>query len=291
MTTESAGAPLSARTMFISGGSRGIGLAIAKRVAADGANIALMAKTAESHPKLPGTIYTAAREIEEAGGHALPIVGDIRDADAVEAAVAAVAEQFGGIDICVNNASALNTDSALDVPMKKFDLMNGIQVRGTYAVSRACIPHMVGRPNPHILTMSPPIRLEPKWLAPTAYTMAKFGMSLCALGLAEELRSSGIASNTLWPRTSVATAAIKNLRGEEPMRASRKPEVCSDAAYEIFNRPATEYTGNSLLCEDVLLEAGVTDLSTYDYCPGTPLRVDMWVDSTNPPGYRGPWIA
>ena len=281
MTTRA----LAGKTMFISGASRGIGLAIATRVAADGANVALMAKTAEPHPKLPGTIYTAAKEIEAAGGQALPIVGDIRESDAVEAAVTLAAEQFGGIDLCVNNASALNTAPVLDVPMKKFDLMNGIQVRGTYAVSRACIPHMLGRPNPHILTMSPPIRLEPKWLAPTAYTMAKFGMSLCALGLAEELRGEGIASNTLWPRTSVATAAIRNLRGEEPMRQSRKPEVCSDAAYEIFTRPAAEYTGHSLLCEDVLVESGVTDLSVYDYHPGSQLRVDMWVDTANPPGY------
>jgi citronellol/citronellal dehydrogenase len=276
------------KTMFISGASRGIGLAIAKRLAADGANVALMAKTAEPHPKLPGTIYTAAKEIEDAGGQALPIVGDIRDSDAVAAAVNRAAEQFGGIDICVNNASALDTNSVLDVPMKKFDLMNGIQVRGTYAVSRACIPHMVGRPNPHILTMSPPIRLEPQWLAPTAYTMAKFGMSLCALGLAQELRSMGIASNTLWPRTSVATAAIRNLRGEGPLRQSRKPEVCSDAAYLILAEPAGEYTGRSLLCEDVLVDHGVSDLSVYDYCPGTELRVDMWVDTADPRGYRGP---
>jgi citronellol/citronellal dehydrogenase len=280
--------PLTGKTMFISGASRGIGLAIAKRVAADGANVALMAKTAEPHPKLPGTIYTAAKEIEDAGGQALPIAGDIRDSDAVEEAVIGAAEQFGGIDICVNNASALNTASVLDVPMKTFDLMNGIQVRGTYAVSRACIPHMRGRENPHILTLSPPIRLEPKWLVPTAYTMAKFGMSLCALGLAEELRTDGIASNTLWPRTSIATAAILNLRGEEPMRRSRKPEVCADAAYAIFTRPAADFSGNSLLCEDVLLESGVTDLSVYDYCPGRELRIDMWVDTANPPGYRGP---
>ncbi|MDH6246532.1 NAD(P)-dependent oxidoreductase [Mycobacterium sp. OTB74] len=281
-------APLAGKTVFISGASRGIGLAIAKRVAADGANVALIAKTAEPHPKLPGTVYSAAREIEEAGGHALPIVGDIRDSETVEAAVAHAAEQFGGVDICVNNASALNTDPVLQLPMKKFDLMNGIQVRGTYAVSRACIPHMIGRENPHVLTMSPPIRLEPRWLAPTAYTMAKFGMTLCALGLAEELRAAGIASNTLWPRTSVATAAILNLRGEEPMRQSRKPEVCSDAAYQIFLRPARDYTGQTLLCEDVLIQAGVQDLSVYDYSPGTELRVDMWVDTANPPGYRNP---
>jgi citronellol/citronellal dehydrogenase len=280
--------PLAGKTLFISGGSRGIGLAIAVRAAADGANIALIAKTAEPHPKLPGTVYTAAKDIEAAGGRALPVVGDIRDSSIVEAAVARAAEQFGGIDICVNNASALDTAGILDVSMKKFDLMNGIQVRGTYAVSRACIPYLSQRDNPHILTMSPPIRLESRWLTPTAYTMAKFGMSLCALGLAEELRPMGIASNTLWPRTAVATAAIRNLRGEEPMKQSRKPEVCADAAYAIFTRPAASYTGNSLLCEDVLLEAGVTDLSVYDYCPGNPLRTDMWVDSANPPGYRNP---
>lgn len=278
---------LAGKTAFISGASRGIGLAIAKRIARDGANVALIAKTATPHPKLPGTIYSAAKEIEASGGQALPIVGDIRDADAVEAAVLCAAEQFGGIDICVNNASALNTAAVQDVTMKQFDLMNDIQVRGTYAVSRACIPHMVGRENPHILTMSPPIRLEPKWLAPTAYTMAKFGMSLCALGLAEELRSVRIASNTLWPRTSVATAAIRNLRGEEAVRRSRKPEVCADAAYEIFTRSCAEYTGLSLLCEDVLVESGVSDLSVYDYSPGTELRVDMWVDSADPPVTSG----
>ncbi|MBU9764332.1 NAD(P)-dependent oxidoreductase [Mycobacterium sp. TNTM28] len=280
---------LSGKTLFISGGSRGVGLAIAKRAAADGANIALIAKTAEPHPKLPGTVYTAAKEIEEAGGHALPIVGDIRDGAAVAEAVAKSVAQFGGIDICVNNASAINTGSIEEVPLKRFDLMNGIQVRGTYAVSQACIPHMKGRRNPHILTLSPPIRLEPKWLTPTAYMMAKYGMSLCALALAEELRPFGIASNTLWPRTSVATAAIRNLRGgEESMKRSRRPEVYSDAAYAVLNRPAGSYTGHSLLCEDVLLEAGVTDLSVYDCVPGADLRIDLWVDTPNPPGYVGP---
>ena len=280
---------LSGKTLFISGASRGVGLSIAKRAAADGANIALIAKTAEPHPKLPGTIYTAAKEIEAAGGQALPIVGDIRDGDAVAEAVTAAAEQFGGIDICVNNASALNLGSIEDVPLKRFDLMNGIQVRGTYAVSQACIPHMKGRDNPHILTLSPPIRLESKWLTPTAYMMSKFGMSLCALALAEELRPYGIASNTLWPRTSVATAAILNLRGgEESMKRSRRPEVYSDAAYAVLNRPSREYTGQSLLCEDVLLESGVTDLSAYDCAPGADLRVDLWVDTPNPPGYISP---
>lgn len=280
---------LSGKTLFISGASRGVGLAIANRAAADGANIALIAKTAEPHPKLPGTIYTAAKEIEEAGGHALPIVGDIRDGNTVTEAVTEAVAQFGAIDICVNNASAINTGSVEEVPLKRFDLMNGIQVRGTYAVSQACIPHMKGRENPHILTLSPPIRLEPKWLTPTAYMMAKYGMSLCALALAEELRPYGIASNTLWPRTSVATAAILNLRGgEESMKRSRRPEVYSDAAYAVLNRPARDYTGRALLCEDVLLESGVTDLSVYDCVPGADLRVDLWVDSADPPGYVGP---
>ncbi|HEX7321796.1 MAG TPA: NAD(P)-dependent oxidoreductase [Mycobacterium sp.] len=278
---------LSGKTMFISGASRGIGLAIAKRAAADGANVALVAKTAEPHPKLPGTVYTAAKEIEEVGGQALPIVGDIRDEDSVAGAVAAAVEQFGGIDICVNNASAINLGSITEVPMKRFDLMNGIQVRGTYAVSQACIPHMVGRANPHILTLSPPIRLESKWLKPTAYMMAKFGMTLCALGIAEELRNVGIASNTLWPRTLVATAAVQNLLGgEEAMSRARKPDVYADAAYVILTRPAGEYTGNSVLCEDVLVESGVSDLSVYDCTPGGDLGVDLWVDSVNPPGYQ-----
>ncbi len=279
---------LHGKTMFISGASRGIGLAIAKRVAADGANVALMAKTAEPHPKLPGTIYTAAAEIESVGGQALPIVGDVRDSDAVEAAVAQAVERFGGIDICVNNASAINLGSVEDVAQKAFDLMNAIQVRGTYAVSRACIPHLKNSDNPHILTLSPPIRLESKWLRPTAYMMAKYGMSLCALGIAEEFRHLGIASNTLWPRTMVATAAVQNLLGgDEAMARSRKPEVYSDAAYAVLNQPAATYTGQSLLCEDVLVDvAGVTDLSSYDCVPGSELGVDLWVDSPNPPGYQ-----
>jgi len=282
-------ATFTGKTMFISGASRGIGLAIAKRVAADGANVALVAKTTEPHPKLPGTIYTAAEEIEEAGGHALPMVGDIRDGDSVAAAVAKAVEQFGGIDMCVNNASAINLGSIEDVPLKRFDLMNGIQVRGTYAVSQACIPHMKGRSNPHIVTLSPPVRLEPKWLRPTPYMMAKYGMTLCALGVAEEMRDAGIASNTLWPRTPIATAAVQNLLGgDETMKRSRKPEVYADAAYAVMSRPAREYTGHTLLCEDVLLEAGVTDLSVYDCVPGIELGVDFWVDSPNPPGYTHP---
>src|SRR6201997_676863 len=279
---------LTGKTMFISGASRGIGLSIAKRVAADGANIALVAKTAEPHPKLPGTIYTAAKEIEEAGGQALPIVGDIRDGDMVVDAVSKAVQQFGGIDICVNNASAINLGSITEVPLKRFDLMNGIQVRGTYTVSQACIPHMVGRENPHILTLSPPVRLEPEWLKPTAYMMAKYGMSLCALAMAEELREDGIASNTLWPRTLVATAAVQNLLGgDEAMARARKPAVYADAAYAIFTKDARTYTGQTLLCEDVLLASGITDLSVYNCVPGAELGVDLWVDTPNPPGYTG----
>jgi citronellol/citronellal dehydrogenase len=277
---------LSGKTMFISGASRGIGLAIAKRAAQDGANIALIAKTAEPHPKLPGTVFTAAKEIEEAGGQALPIVGDIRDGDSVATAVGQTVEQFGGIDMCVNNASAINLGSITDVPLKRFDLMNGIQVRGTYAVCQACIPHMKGRENPHILTLSPPVRLEKKWLKPTAYMMAKYGMTLCALAIAEEMRAEAIASNTLWPRTLVATAAVQNLLGgDQAMARARKPEVYADAAYVILNKPSTNYTGNSVLCEDVLVESGVTDLSVYDCMPDADLGVDFWVDSVNPPGY------
>ena len=276
------------KTMFISGASRGIGLAIAKRVAAEGVNIALIAKTAEPHPKLPGTVYTAAREIEDVGGQALPIVGDVRDGDSVASAVTQAVEQFGGIDMCVNNASAINLGSVEEVSLKRFDLMNGIQVRGTYTVSQACLPHMKGRENPHILTLSPPIRLESQWLKPTAYMMAKFGMTLCALGIAEEMRAVGIASNTLWPRTLVATAAVQNLLGgDEAMARARKPEVYADAAYAVLSRPAREFTGHSLLCEDVLLESGITDLSVYDCIPGSELGVDLWVDEPNPPGYRG----
>lgn len=282
-------ATLKDRTLFITGASRGIGLAIGLRAARDGANVVIAAKTTEPHPKLPGTIYTAAAEIEEAGGQALPIVGDIRDGDSVAGAVAAAVERFGGIDICVNNASAINLGSILEVPLKRFDLMNGIEVRGTYAVSQACIPHMIGRDNPHILTLSPPIRLEPQWLKPTAYMMAKFGMTLCALGMAEELRGHGIASNTLWPRTMIATAAVQNLLGgDEAMARSRTPDVYADAAYAIVTKPARDYTGNSLLCEDVLVDSGVTDLSVYDCVPGSELGVDLWVDTVNPPGYVQP---
>jgi citronellol/citronellal dehydrogenase len=281
---------LSAKTLFISGASRGIGLAIALRAARDGANVALIAKTAEPHPKLEGTVYTAAQAIEDAGGQALPIVGDIRDDDQVEAAVAQAVERFGGVDVCINNASAINLAGVEAMEMKRYDLMQDINTRGTYAVSKACIPHLRAAANPHILTLSPPISLEPRWLAPfTAYAIAKYGMTLCALGFAEELREAGIASNALWPRTLVATAAVQNLLGgEEAMRRARTPDLYADAAYEVITRPSRECTGNAFLCEDVLVEAGVTDLSKYSAAgPDAELAVDLFVDAVNPPGLDG----
>jgi len=276
---------LQGKTLFISGGSRGVGLAIALRAARDGASVALIAKTAEPHPGLEGTVYTAAAQIEEAGGRALPVVGDIRDEEQVARAVAQAAERFGGIDICVNNASAINLSGTEALEMKRYDLMQDINVRGTFAVSRACIPHLRQGENPHVLTLSPPIDLDPKWLGPhIGYTLAKYGMSLVALGLAAELREDGIASNTLWPRTLVATAAVQNLLGgDAAMERARKPAIYADAAYAIFNRPARECSGNSFLCEDVLLEEGVTDLSPYSFVPGADLAVDLFVDAADPP--------
>jgi citronellol/citronellal dehydrogenase len=276
---------LRGKTLFISGASRGIGLAIALRAARDGANVALIAKTAEPHPKLEGTVHTAAAEIEAAGGHALPIVGDIRDDAQVEAAVARAVERFGGIDVCVNNASAINLAGTEALDMKRYDLMQDINVRGTFAVSRACIPHLRGRENPHILTLSPPISLEERWLGPhIGYTLAKYGMSLVALGLAAELREDGIASNALWPRTLVATAAVQNLLGgDAAMARARRPEIYADAAYAVLNRPSRDCTGNAFLCEDVLADEGVTDLSPYSYVPGAELAVDLFVDAADPP--------
>ena len=274
------GMSLSGKTLFISGASRGIGLAIALRAARDGANVALVAKTAEPHPKLEGTIYTAAAEIEAAGGAALPIVGDIRDEQQVQAAVDAAVERFGGIDICINNASAINLTGTEATDMKRFDLMQNINVRGSFAVTRACAPHLRNGDNPHILTLSPPIGLRPEWLGPhVAYTLAKYGMSILALGWAAEFAEAGIASNALWPRTLVATAAVQNLLGgDAAMARARRPEVYADAAYAILNRPSRECTGNTYLCEDVLAEEGVTDLSPYNYVEGAELQVDLYVD-------------
>jgi citronellol/citronellal dehydrogenase len=280
---------LQGKTLFVSGASRGIGLEIALRAARDGANVALIAKTAEPHPKLEGTVFTAAEQIEAAGGSALPIVGDIRDEGQVADAVAQAVERFGGIDICVNNASAINLSGTEALDMKRYDLMQDINVRGTFAVSRACIPHLRKGENPHILTLSPPIDLDPKWLGPhIGYTLAKYGMSLVALGLAAELREDGVASNTLWPRTLVATAAVQNLLGgDAAMERARKPAIYADAAYSIFNRPARACSGNAFLCEDVLVEEGVTDLSPYSFVPGAELAVDLFVDAADPPAAEG----
>jgi citronellol/citronellal dehydrogenase len=276
---------LQGKTLFISGASRGIGLAIALRAARDGANVALIAKTAEPHPKLEGTVYTGAEQIEEAGGKALPIVGDIRDEASVASAVDQAVERFGGIDVCINNASAINLAGTEALEMKRFDLMQAINVRGTFVVGRACIPHLRKADNPHILTLSPPISLDPKWLGPhIGYTLAKYGMSLCGLGWAAELADDGVASNTLWPRTLIATAAVQNLLGgDEAMAKSRRPELYADAAYAVITRPSREATGNSYLCEDVLLEEGVTDLGPYAYVEGAEPQVDLFVDAINPP--------
>jgi citronellol/citronellal dehydrogenase len=272
---------LAGKTLFISGASRGIGLAIAVRAARDGANVALIAKTAEPHPKLEGTVYTAAEEIEQAGGQALPIVGDIRDDQSVADAVAATVEKFGGIDVCVNNASAINLSGTEAMDMKRYDLMQAINTRGTYVVSKACVPHLKQSENAHVLTLSPPISLAPRWLGGhIGYTIAKYGMSLCTLGMAEEFKGDGIAFNALWPKTLVATAAVQNLLGgDAAMAKSRKPEIVADAAYAILTRDSRQYTANLALVEDVLAEEGVTDLSQYSYGgDDAELQADLFVD-------------
>jgi len=270
---------LKGKTLFISGASRGIGKAIALRAAKDGANIAIAAKTTQAHPKLQGTIYTAAEEIEKAGGKALACIADIRDEAQIAAAVAKTVEAFGGIDILVNNASAISLTGTVDTPMKRFDLMYSVNTRGTFACSQACIPHLKKSRNPHILNNSPPLKLQAKWFAPhVAYTMAKFGMSLCVLGMAEELREDGIAVNALWPRTVIATAAVQNLLGgDEAIRGSRKPEIMADAAYVILTKPSREFTGNFCIDEEVLRSAGVTDFSKYQVAPGAELLPDLFV--------------
>jgi len=275
---------LTGKTLFITGASRGIGLAIALRAARDGANIAIAAKTTTPHPTLPGTIFSAASEIEAAGGRALPIACDVRDDSAVDAAVAATAAQFGGIDICVNNASAISLTGTLQTPMKRVDLMFGINVRGTYATSRACLPHLqhsaaAGR-NPHILNLAPPLNLDPKWFRDhVAYTIAKYGMSLCVLGMAEEFRGDGIGVNALWPRTTIATAALALLPGmRERVAQTRKPEIVADAAFVIFGREARTTTGNFFIDEEVLRAAGETDFERYAMQPGTPLIPDLFID-------------
>lgn len=270
---------LAGKTILMSGGSRGIGLAIAVRAARDGANVAVMAKTEEPHPKLPGTIHTAVEEIEAAGGRGLAILGDVRVDEAIDAAVATTVDAFGGIDVCVNNASAINLAKTPDPDPKRCDLMQDINTRGTFMLSRACIPHLERAENPHILTLSPPINLDPKWAGgQPGYTIAKYGMSLCTLGLAEELAERGIAANSLWPRTLIATAAVQNLLGgEQAMNQARTPEIIADAAHAILIRPARECSGNFFIDDEVLAEQGVTDLSGYQTGEGEPL-VDLFLD-------------
>ena len=275
---------LAGKTIIMSGGSRGIGEAIALRAAKDGANIALLAKTTEPHPKLPGTIHTAAAAIEEAGGKALPLVGDVRDDEFVIDAVARTAEAFGGIDIVVNNASAIDLSSTEDVSMKKYDLMNDINTRGSFLLAKSSIEWLKQSDNAHILTLSPPMSLDPKWFAKhTAYTIAKYGMSLVTLGLSEELRAYGIAANSLWPRTAIDTAAVRNVVGAGLASHSRTPAIMADAAYEILIKPSREFTGQFLIDDDVLEDAGVTDFSIYlNGGAEEDLALDFWVEPKGP---------
>lgn len=270
---------LTGKTLFITGASRGIGLAIGKRAAADGANVVIAAKTAEPHPKLEGTIHTAAAEIEAAGGKALPVVVDVRDEAAVAAAVEAAVERFGGLDILINNASAISLTGTLETDMKRYDLMHQINMRGTFLCSKLCLPHLLKAENPHVLNLSPPLNMEERWFAPhVAYTMAKFGMSMCVLGMAGEFRKHGVAFNALWPRTTIATAAVANLLGgDEMVRSSRRPEIMADAAHWILTQPAKELSGNFFIDDAVLAKAGVTDLDRYAVEPGRKLVPDFFI--------------
>ena len=272
---------LEGKTIMMSGGSRGIGLAIALRAARDGANVALLAKTAEPHPRLRGTIFTAAEEIEAAGGKALAIVGDVRDDRAVGDAVERAVDCFGGIDIVVNNASAIDVSPSATISMKRYDLMQSVNARGTFLLSRTCVAHLMDAENPHVLTLSPPLSLDPKWFGPhLAYTLAKFGMSMCTLGMAAEHAEAGIAFNSLWPRTIIATAAVQNiLGGEAAMARSRRPEIVADAAHAILTRPAATTTGNFFIDDEVLAEEGVSDLSGYAYVENADLLPDLFLDT------------
>jgi len=267
------------KTLFITGASRGIGKAIALRAAKDGANIAVVAKTSEPHPKLPGTVYTSAEDIEAVGGKALPYVADIRYEEQVKAAVDATVKKFGGIDVLINDASAISLTPTLQTPMKRFDLMFSVNVRGTFLCSKLCIPHLKNAENPHILNLSPPLNMDPKWFANhLAYTISKYGMSMCVLGMAEEFKKDGIAVNALWPRTAIATAAVKNLLGGEPViKQSRKPEIVADAAYFILTKPSRECTGNFFIDDEVLIENGITDLGKYSVVPNARLIPDFFL--------------
>tara|TARA_B100000900_G_scaffold75496_1_gene60329 strand:- start:2173 stop:3021 length:849 start_codon:yes stop_codon:yes gene_type:complete len=275
------------KTVIMSGGSRGVGLEIAKALGKDGANIAILAKTTEPHPTLPGTIYTAAEEIEQVGGSALPVVCDIRYEEQVEAAVEETISKFGSIDICINNASAIHLTDTVNTPMKRYDLMHNINVRGTFMLSQKCIPHLIKGDNSHILTLSPPLDIERKWFGMTlAYTTAKYGMSLIAHGLAEELGKHNVASNCLWPRTSLDTAAVRNVIGEELIKGSRNPSIYADAAYAVLKRDSSTCTGNFFLDQDVLEEEGVTDFDQYAIDTEATLVSDFFVDD-NPEDWIG----
>lgn len=278
-------ATLSGKTLFITGGSRGIGLAIALRAARDGANIAIAAKTSDPNPKLPGTVHSAAAEIDAAGGRALPIVCDIRFEDQVAAAVAKTVETFGGIDICINNASALSPTGTEATDMKRFDLMHAINTRGTFLTTKLCIPHLRKAVNPHVLVLSPPLDLQPKWFKNhVAYSIAKYGMSLCVLGMAEEFRKDGIAVNALWPRTAIATAAIANVLGRDLIAMSRTTDIMADAAHLILTQPSGELTGQFLIDDSFLFErGGVTDFTPYRVDPSKPLVQDFFVPDDRPP--------
>lgn len=276
------------KTLFVTGASRGIGLAIALRAARDGANIVIAAKTAEAHPKLPGTIYSAAAQIEAAGGKALPLIVDVREESSVYEAVEKAVATFGGIDICVNNASAISITGTLSTEMKRYDLMHQVNGRGTFLTSKACIPHLKKAENPHVLMLSPPLDMKPRWFAPhVAYSMAKYNMSLCVLGMAQEFAADGIAFNALWPRTGIATAAIQfALTGEEGLRHCRTPEIMADAAHAIFGKPSRAFSGNFLIDDSFLHEQGVTDFTPYAVDPTATLMPDFFVpeDSVPPPG-------
>jgi citronellol/citronellal dehydrogenase len=270
--------PLHGKTLFITGASRGIGLAIAKRAAQDGANIVIAAKSAVPNPKLPGTIFTAAAEIEALGGRALPLTVDVRDEDQVKAAVEKAAETFGGIDILINNASAIWLRGTADTPMKRYDLMHQVNTRGTFVCSQACLPYLKQAPNPHILTLSPPLNMDAKWFGPhVAYTIAKYGMSMCVLGMAEEFREIGIAVNALWPKTVIATDALNMIPGVSTKNA-RTPEIVADAAHVVLSAASRERSGQFLIDEDVLRAAGTTDFDQYAVEPGKPLLPDLFLD-------------
>jgi citronellol/citronellal dehydrogenase len=276
---------LSGKTLFVTGASRGIGLAIALRAARDGANVAIAAKTAEPHKHLPGTIYTAAKEIEDAGGRALPLIVDVRDEANVFEAVEKTVAAFGGVDICVNNASAIQLTGTEATDMKRYDLMHQINARGTFLTSKACVPHLKRAANPHVLMLSPPLDMSPRWFgAHVAYTMAKFGMSMCVLGMAEEFKPDGIAFNALWPRTGIATAAIRfALAGDEGMRQCRTVEIMADAAHAIFEKPSRDFTGNFLIDDSFLYAEGVRDFEQYRVDPTRPLMPDFFVPASDPP--------